>query len=103
MVITADRPEIAGSTDLLTRARGGEASAFCQLAAAHERRLLQQACGLTHELSAAEDLVAETLVEAWRSIGRYNGTCRTVGGDYYDFFTYPDGRVALALGDVSGK
>jgi Sigma-70 region 2 len=46
------------------------------LAAEHERRLLQQACGLSHELSAAEDLVAETLVEAWRSISRYNGTCR---------------------------
>jgi phosphoserine phosphatase RsbU/P len=33
----------------------------------------------------------------------YNAPCRTVGGDYYDFFPYPDGRVALALGDVSGK
>ena len=26
-----------------------------------------------------------------------------MGGDYYDFFPYPDGRVGLALGDVSGK
>jgi sigma-B regulation protein RsbU (phosphoserine phosphatase) len=26
-----------------------------------------------------------------------------VGGDYYDFFPYADGRVGLALGDVSGK
>jgi sigma-B regulation protein RsbU (phosphoserine phosphatase) len=33
----------------------------------------------------------------------FNAPCRTVGGDYYDFFPYPDGRVALALGDVSGK
>jgi serine phosphatase RsbU (regulator of sigma subunit) len=33
----------------------------------------------------------------------FNLPCRTVGGDYYDFFPYPDGRVALALGDVSGK
>jgi serine phosphatase RsbU (regulator of sigma subunit) len=33
----------------------------------------------------------------------YNFPCRTVGGDYYDFFTYPDGKVAAALGDVSGK
>jgi len=33
----------------------------------------------------------------------FNAACRTVGGDYYDFFTYPGGRVALALGDVSGK
>ena len=76
MVITADRPEIAGSADLLTRARAGESSAFCRLAAEHEGRLLQQACGLTHDPSAAEDLVAETLVEAWRSLSRYDGTCR---------------------------
>ena len=32
-----------------------------------------------------------------------NAACRTVGGDYYDFFPYADGRVGLALGDVSGK
>ncbi len=76
MVITADRPEFAGTADLLTRARAGETSAFCRLAAEHERRLLQQACGLTHDPSAAEDLVSETLVEAWRSLSRYNGACR---------------------------
>jgi phosphoserine phosphatase RsbU/P len=28
---------------------------------------------------------------------------RTVGGDYYDFIPMPDGRVAVLLGDVSGK
>ncbi|HUO30897.1 MAG TPA: SpoIIE family protein phosphatase [Bryobacteraceae bacterium] len=33
----------------------------------------------------------------------YNAPCRTVGGDYFDFFTYPNGRVAMVLGDVSGK
>jgi len=33
----------------------------------------------------------------------FNAACRTVGGDYYDFFPYSNGRVALALGDVSGK
>ena len=76
MVITADRPEIAATTDLLTRARAGETSAFCGLAAEHEGRLLQQACGLTRDRIAAEDLVTETLVEAWRSLRRYDGACR---------------------------
>jgi sigma-B regulation protein RsbU (phosphoserine phosphatase) len=33
----------------------------------------------------------------------FNAACKTVGGDYYGFFEYPDGKVALALGDVSGK
>ncbi len=76
MVITANCPDIAGASELLARARTGETLAFCQLAAEHEGRLLQQACGLTRDLGAAEDLVAETFVEAWRSLSRYNGTCR---------------------------
>lgn len=76
MVITADRPDISGTADLLTRARAGESAAFCRLAAEHEGRLLQQASGLARDQGAAEDLVAETLVEAWRSLGRYDGSCR---------------------------
>ncbi len=36
-------------------------------------------------------------------IAGYNLPCRTVGGDYYGFINYPQGRVGLALGDVSGK
>ncbi|MCP5120416.1 MAG: SpoIIE family protein phosphatase [bacterium] len=33
----------------------------------------------------------------------YNEPCHTVGGDYYDFVQYPDGRLVIALGDVAGK
>ncbi|MFL6451768.1 MAG: SpoIIE family protein phosphatase [Bryobacteraceae bacterium] len=33
----------------------------------------------------------------------YNAPCRTVGGDYYDFLQYCDRRIALLIGDVSGK
>ncbi|HWD97953.1 MAG TPA: SpoIIE family protein phosphatase [Bryobacteraceae bacterium] len=33
----------------------------------------------------------------------HNAPCRTVGGDYFDFFPYGTGRVAMVLGDVSGK
>lgn len=32
-----------------------------------------------------------------------NLPCRTVGGDYYDFARYQDGRLALVIGDVAGK
>ena len=33
----------------------------------------------------------------------YNAPCYAVGGDYYDFLDYADGRVGLVLGDVAGK
>jgi serine phosphatase RsbU (regulator of sigma subunit) len=33
----------------------------------------------------------------------HNAPCQTVGGDYYDFIPYPDGRLALVLADVAGK
>jgi phosphoserine phosphatase RsbU/P len=29
--------------------------------------------------------------------------CRTVGGDYYDYLTFDDGRIAVMVGDVAGK
>ncbi len=32
-----------------------------------------------------------------------NLPCRTIGGDYYDFLPYKDGRLGLVVGDVSGK
>jgi len=29
--------------------------------------------------------------------------CRTVGGDYFDYLTFRDGRVGMLVGDVAGK
>lgn len=65
-----------GARMLLERARAGDGEAFCRLAAAHEQRLYRQAVALCGRLDTAEDLAAETLVEAWRSLSRYDGTCR---------------------------
>jgi len=36
-------------------------------------------------------------------IAGFNQPCLTVGGDYYDFFTYPCGRLAAVLADAAGK
>jgi RNA polymerase sigma-70 factor (ECF subfamily) len=76
MGITAECAEYPEESNLLARARTGEAQAFCQLASSHDQRLFRQACGLCGNISTAEDLVCETLAEAWRSFDRYNGTCR---------------------------
>lgn len=74
---------------------------------------------LLSEAEAAEKLIRRDLSQAAEiqkgmlpdaapqvagaDLAGFNAACRTVGGDYYDFFPYPDGRVGLALGDVSGK
>jgi phosphoserine phosphatase RsbU/P len=36
-------------------------------------------------------------------IAGMNLPCRTVGGDYYDFFPMPGGKIAMVVGDVAGK
>jgi len=71
------------------------------------------------EVEAAERLLAKDLDQAAEiqrgllprcapstpGFDLYGSTaaCRTVGGDYYDFIEYPDGRFALLVGDVAGK
>jgi RNA polymerase sigma-70 factor, ECF subfamily len=61
---------------LLARAQSGDADAFCQLCRPHEARLFRQAISLCGEDALAEDLAQDTLVEAWKSVRRYNGRCR---------------------------
>jgi len=76
MVLTDGHLEMPATRELLARARAGETQAFCLLIEPLQARLLQQAAALAGNLTAAEDLVAETLVEAWKSLARYNETCR---------------------------
>ena len=40
--------------------------------------------------------------DGWELAG-LNLPCRTVGGDYFDFIPYQDGRLAVVVGDVSGR
>ncbi len=63
-------------SDLIGRARCGDAEAFGELCREHADRLLRQATGLSRDVAAAEDLVQETLIEAWRSLPRFQGGCR---------------------------
>ncbi len=68
--------EIIDAGESLSRARAGDADAFCRLTEPLQSRLLRQAAALSGDLSIADDLVAETLVEAWKSLVRYDETCR---------------------------
>ena len=63
---------------------------------------------MKRDLSQAADIQRRMLPEGAPTVANadlagFNAACRTVGGDYYDFFPYSDNRVAMALGDVSGK
>jgi len=76
MVIADDRIDACEPSLILTQARAGDAEAFCEVAQAHETRLFRQAVALCQDETLAEDLVAETLIEAWRSLARFDATCR---------------------------
>jgi RNA polymerase sigma-70 factor, ECF subfamily len=62
--------------ELIDRARAGEAVAFEQLARQHAVPLWRCAMALGKDRHWAEDLAQETLVEAWRSLARFDGRCR---------------------------
>jgi RNA polymerase sigma-70 factor (ECF subfamily) len=76
MDVSQDGVELIEAGEALARARAGDAEAFCRLMEPWQSRLLRQAAALSGDLSAADDLVAETFVEAWKSLARYDGTCR---------------------------
>jgi serine phosphatase RsbU (regulator of sigma subunit) len=63
------------------------------------QRELEQAAEIQRRLLPA----SAPVIPGWDLAG-YNAACRTVGGDYYDFFAYgEDGKFALVVGDVAGK
>jgi RNA polymerase sigma-70 factor (ECF subfamily) len=68
--------EFPDMSALLALARQGNAPAFCRLMQPLEARLLRQAQALCRDPSSAEDLVSETLVQAWKCLASYNETCR---------------------------
>ena len=68
--------EASDTRSLLDEAQGGDAEAFCEVCRVYETRLLRQAVALCGDPALAEDLAQDTLVEAWKSLRRYNGRCQ---------------------------
>jgi serine phosphatase RsbU (regulator of sigma subunit)/anti-sigma regulatory factor (Ser/Thr protein kinase) len=63
---------------------------------------------LASELELARQIQASLLPNRRASAGPFliqgsNRAAQEVGGDYYDYFELPDGRIGLAIADVSGK
>ncbi len=58
---------------LVERARAGDSRAFEELARAEERGLYRHALRMLGTPSDAEDVVQDTLLSAWRSIGSFQG------------------------------
>jgi RNA polymerase sigma-70 factor, ECF subfamily len=61
---------------LIERAQAGDAAAFERLAQQQAAPLWRSALALGKDGHWAEDLAQETLVEAWRSLARFDGRCR---------------------------
>jgi RNA polymerase sigma-70 factor, ECF subfamily len=68
--------ESPDTRSLLEKARTGDGEAFGELCRDCEGRLLRQAMTLCGNEAMAEDLAQETLVEAWKSLRRYDGRCQ---------------------------
>ncbi len=68
--------EISETRSLLDQARAGDAEAFGEICRVYGTRLLRQAVALCGNLTLAEDLAQDTLVEAWKCLHRYNGRCQ---------------------------
>ncbi len=63
---------------------------------------------LEQELQLAAEIQRALLPEALQSGAHFDVAaasipCRSIGGDFFDYFNLPDGQFAFALGDVAGK
>src|SRR5690242_21140781 len=67
-----------------------------------ERERLERELALASEIQQRFQPTAPPHVEGYELQG-ISFPCYEIGGDYYDFIEREDGRLVIALGDVSGK
>jgi len=60
----------------LALAREGDVAAFSRVMEAEQARLMAQALVFCADPHLAQDLVQETMIAAWKSLPRFDGSCR---------------------------
>jgi serine phosphatase RsbU (regulator of sigma subunit)/pSer/pThr/pTyr-binding forkhead associated (FHA) protein len=103
---TSDRKQFLQEDLDVLAAVASQAAVSIQNAAMHENLLERER--MERDLKLAEQVQKRFLpqsvpkVSGFEFFAHYHPAYE-VGGDYYDFVPFADGRVAVALGDVSGK
>ena len=63
-------------SEFIAEAQAGDVNAFSQLMEEVQPRLLARAIAFCKDPEQARDLVQETMVAAWKSLKRFDGTCQ---------------------------
>ncbi len=104
------RPNFTAGDLKLADVLASQAAFALENTALHQRRLReeQRMIRLQEEVRLARSIQQNLLPKAVPVVEGYDIAgatlpASTVGGDYYDFIPVEEGRLALCLGDVSGK
>ncbi len=107
-VVRLVRPLGQGALDSRESALFGAMASAAALAIANAQLLatVEDQSDTTRDLAFAAEIQRHLLPSAAAGespIFGLNRPIRQVSGDFFDFFTLPNGKIAFALGDVAGK
>jgi phosphoserine phosphatase RsbU/P len=106
-IVTRDERRAFGEEDLdLLASLATQASLAVENARLHEehvkRRELERDLEFATQVQLGFLPKSHPVLEGY-SFAEYYESAQSVGGDYFDYVTLPDGRIAIAIGDVAGK
>lgn len=67
-----------------------------------QEKIMERELSVAHKVQKGLLPLGQPPVEGYEFFDYYQ-PARYLGGDYYDYIPLPDGKLAIALGDVSGK
>ena len=96
--IAAERDLSPPFWDVLTR----NLAWYFRVAEARERERIEQELQVARQIQHALLSEATPELDGWE-VTTYYEPAREVGGDFYDFLEFEDGRLGLVVGDATGK